>query len=445
METARRGRSWRGSPFDATIPGMNIVSIILAGGQGSRLFPLTKVRSKPAVPVGGRFRLIDIPISNCIHSNVHNIFVLTQFASESLHRHLFTTYRFDSFHRDIITLLSAQQTLENRNWYQGTADAVRQNLNFIKDPKALVLILSGDHLYRMDYGKFADFHAAAGAEISIAVTPVRTEDVPEFGVMKVNRRGRITEFSEKPKDPADIERMRVPEEVFARFDVPTQGRTHLASMGVYLFDQDVLRDLLARTDSKDFGREVIPEAIGERKVFGHFFDGYWEDIGTIHSFFEAHMDLTRPLPKFDFYDEGRPIFTLPRFLPGSKILASDVENAILCEGSIVNRSRVRDAIIGIRSRIGENAVLERAVVMGADYYESREDLARNRERGLPDVGIGRDCEIRNAIVDKNARIGHGVKLVNRNGVMDERADHYCIVDGIIVIPKSAVIPDGTVI
>jgi glucose-1-phosphate adenylyltransferase len=424
---------------------MNVVSIIMAGGQGSRLYPLTKVRSKPAVPVAGRFRLIDIPISNCIHSDVHSIFVLTQFASESLHRHLFTTYRFDSFHRDYITLLSAQQTLENRNWYQGTADAVRQNLNFIKDPDALVLILSGDHLYRMDYRRFADFHVAAGAEISIAVTPVRTEDVPEFGVMKVNQRGRITEFSEKPKDPADIERMRVPEEVFGRFDVPAHGRTHLASMGVYLFNQGVLRDLLAHTDSKDFGKEVIPQAIGERKVFGHFFDGYWEDIGTIRSFFEAHMDLTRPLPKFDFYDEGRPIFTQPRFLPGSKILASDVENAILCEGSIVNRSRVRDAIIGIRSRIGENAVLERAVVMGADYYESREAVARNRERGVPDVGIGRDCEIRNAIVDKNARIGQGVKLVNARGLAAETAENYCIVDGVIVVPKSAVIPDGTVI
>jgi glucose-1-phosphate adenylyltransferase len=263
--------------------------------------------------------------------------------------------------------------------------------------------------------------------------------------MKVNQRGRITEFCEKPKDPANIGRMRIPEEVFARFDVQAQGRTHLASMGVYLFNQEVLRGLLDRTDSQDFGKEVIPQAIGKRKVFGHFFDGYWEDIGTIRSFFEAHMDLTRPLPKFDFYDEERPIFTHPRFLPGSKILASDVENAILCEGSIVNRSRVRDSIVGIRSRIGDNTILERAVVMGADYYESHETIARNRERSVPDVGIGSDCEIRNAIVDKNARIGHGVKLVNRNGATDERADHFCIVDGIIVVPKSAVIPDGTVI
>lgn len=424
---------------------MNVVGVIMAGGQGSRLYPLTKVRSKPAVPVAGRFRLIDISLSNCIHSNVRSIFVLTQFASESLHRHISTTYRFDNFHHDFVTLLSAQQTLDNRNWYQGTADAVRQNLDFIKDAGALVLILSGDHLYRMDYRKFVDFHITSGAEISIGVTPIRAEQAGEFGVMKVNARGRITEFCEKPKDPAAVERMRVDEAVFERFGTPAQGRTHLASMGVYLFSQNVLRELLGHTDSKDFGKEVIPHAIGERKVCGHFFDGYWEDIGTIRSFFEAHMDLTRPLPRFDFYDEERPIFTHPRFLPGSKILAADVQNAILCEGSIVNRSFVRDAIVGIRSRIGENTRLERAVVMGADYYESREELGRNGELGRPDIGIGRDGEIRDAIIDKNARIGHGVRLVNAAGAAAATADNYSIVDGIIVVPKDAVIPDGTVV
>jgi glucose-1-phosphate adenylyltransferase len=423
----------------------NVVGIILAGGQGSRLYPLTKVRSKPAVPVAGRFRLIDVSISNCIHSDVRSIFVLTQFASESLHRHIFTTYRFDTFHRDYITLLSAQQTLENRNWYQGTADAVRQNLSHIEDASALVLILSGDHLYRMDYREFVASHIASGAEISIAVTPVGADQVHEFGVMKVDSRGRIAEFREKPKDPADIDRMRVDESVFSRFGTPARGRTHLASMGVYLFNQAVLRDLLATTDTKDFGKEVIPRAIGERKVFGHAFDGYWEDIGTIATFFEAHMDLTRPLPKFDFYDEERPIFTYPRFLPGSKILGATVENAILCEGSIVNRSTIRDSIVGIRSRIGDGCRIERAVLMGADYYESREDMGQNRERGVPDIGIGRDVEIRNAIIDKNARIGHGAKLVNKDGLAAAAAENYNIVDGIIVVPKDAVIPDGAVI
>jgi glucose-1-phosphate adenylyltransferase len=423
----------------------NVVSVILAGGQGSRLYPLTKVRSKPAVPVAGRFRLIDISISNSIHSDIRSIFVLTQFASESLHRHIFTTYRFDSFHRDYITLLSAQQTLENRNWYQGTADAVRQNLGHLEDASALVLILSGDHLYRMDYRRFVASHVESGAEISIAVTPVGADRAHEFGVMKADGRGRITEFFEKPKAPADVDRMRVDEAVFGRFKTPARGRTHLASMGVYLFNQDVLRDLLAPTDPQDFGREVIPRAIGERKVFAHFFDGYWEDIGTIRSFFEAHMDLTRPLPKFDFYDEGRPIFTFPRFLPGSKILGASVENTILCEGSIVNRSTIRDSIVGIRSRVGESCRIERAVIMGSDFYESREDLARNRERGVPDVGIGNDVEIRDAIVDKNARVGPGARLINRNGTKDEAAENYSIVDGIIVVPKGAVIPAGAVI
>ncbi len=422
----------------------NVVTIILAGGQGSRLYPLTKVRSKPAVPIAGKFRLIDISISNCIHSDFRKIFVLTQFASESLHRHIFTTYRFDNFHQDFITLLSAQQTLENRDWYQGTADAVRQNLGFIKGAGDLVLILSGDHLYRMDYRKFVEAHLASGAEITIAVTPVAAAQAPEFGVMKVDPRGRITEFFEKPRTAADIERMSVPGEVLRRAGIGAD-RTHLASMGVYLFNGPVLRELLSRSDASDFGKEVIPRAIPDRKVYGHFFDGYWEDIGTIPSFFEAHMDLTRPLPKFNFYDEQKPIFTHARFLPGSKILASDVESAILCEGSIVNRSHIRESIIGIRSRIGENCRLERTVVMGADTFESKEGLERNRADGVPDIGIGPESEVRNAIIDKNARIGRGVRLVNRDGVAAAAAESHAIVNGIIVVPKDAVIPDGTVI
>jgi glucose-1-phosphate adenylyltransferase len=422
----------------------DVVTIILAGGQGSRLYPLTKVRSKPAVPIAGKFRLIDISISNCIHSDFRKIFVLTQFASESLHRHIFATYRFDNFHQDFVTLLSAQQTLENRDWYQGTADAVRQNLRFIEAVGDLVLVLSGDHLYRMDYRRFVESHLASGAEITIAVTPVAAARAPEFGVMKVDPRGRITEFSEKPGSEADIDRMRTPDDVL-RGDGVAAGRTHLASMGVYLFNGPALKEILSRTSARDFGKEVIPQAIGDRRVHGHLFDGYWEDIGTIPSFFEAHMDLTRPLPRFNFYDEQKPIFTHARFLPGSKILASDVRNAILCEGSIVDRSTIRESIIGIRSRIGENCRLERTVVMGADWFETREELGRNREAGRPDVGIGPDTEIRNAIIDKNARIGRGVKLVNRDGVAAAAAENHVIVNGIIVVPKGSVIPDGTVI
>ncbi len=422
----------------------NVVTIILAGGQGSRLYPLTKVRSKPAVPIAGKFRLIDISISNCIHSGFRKIFVLTQFASESLHRHIFTTYRFDNFHKDFITVLSAQQTLENRDWYQGTADAVRQNLAFIEDVGDLVLVLSGDHLYRMDYRKFVESHLESGAEITIAVTPVAAAQAPEFGVMKVNQRGRITDFVEKPKGAADIERMRAPEEVLRRAGV-APDRTHLASMGVYLFNWSALRDLLAHTESRDFGKEVIPHAIHDLKVHSHFFAGYWEDIGTIPSFFEAHMDLTRPLPKFNFYDELRPIFTHARFLPGCKILSSEVERAILCEGSIVDRALVRESIVGIRSRIGEDCRIERTVLMGADYFESRDDLDRAREAGLPPIGVGPGTEVRNAIIDKNARIGRGVRIANIDGRAEAAAETHVIVGGIVVVPKGSVIPDGSVI
>jgi glucose-1-phosphate adenylyltransferase len=423
----------------------DVVTLVLAGGQGSRLYPLTKVRSKPAVPIAGRFRLIDISLSNCIHSGFRKIFILTQFASESLHRHIFLTYRFDAFSKDFVTILSAQQTLENRTWYQGTADAVRQNLNFIEDRGDLVLILAGDHLYRMDYQKFVASHLQNKAEISIAVNPIPAESAPEFGVMKVNERGRIIEFKEKPRDPADIARMAAGTDVFARFKTEAAGRTHLASMGVYLFNWDVLKSLLAATTAADFGREVIPRAISAHRVYAHFFDGYWEDIGTIRSFFEAHLDLTRPLPRFNFYDEEKPIFTHARFLPGSKILASDVANSILCEGSVIDRAAIRDSIIGIRSRIGQDSRLERTVIMGADFFESAESIARHRAAGIPAVGIGRSCEIRQAIIDKNARVGDGVRLVNARGLKKEESEAWAIVDGIVVVPKDAVIPDGTVV
>ena len=298
----------------------------------------------------------------------------------------------------------------------------------------------------MDYRKFVESHLRKRAEISISVTPVGADQAPEFGVMRVDRKGRIVDFHEKPGTPEDIERTRVPGGGPGAPRRPAaDGCTHLASMGIYLFDSGVLRDLLASTAYEDFGREVIPFAIRERKVFAHFFDGYWADIGTIRSFFEAHMDLIRPLPRFNFYDEERPIFTHARFLPGSKILSSEVEESILCEGSIVNRSAIRRSIIGIRSRIGENCRIERTVMMGADYFESVEGLKANRAQGIPDIGIGRDSEVRNAIIDKNARIGAGVRLVNARKRTAESSDNHVIVDGILVIPKNAVIPDGTVI
>jgi glucose-1-phosphate adenylyltransferase len=420
----------------------DVVTIILAGGQGSRLYPLTKIRSKPAVPIAGRFRLIDISISNCLHSGLRKIFILTQFSSESLHRHLFLTYRFDEFTKGFLTVLSAQQTLQNRNWYQGTADAVRQNLSFLEDRGDLVLILSGDHLYRMDYSQFIESHLKRRAEISISVSPIAGAEAGEFGVMKLARSGRITSFFEKPKRPDEVEAMRVEPAVLERHGLAASGKTHLASMGVYLFNRRVLKALLARTDVQDFGREVIPRAIRDHKVFGFLFDGYWRDIGTIRSFYEANLDLTEPLPKFNFYDEDKPIFTHARFLPGSKILASEVDHSILCEGSIINRSRISRSIVGIRSRIGDNCRIERTIVMGADYFESSEAIRQNARRGLPDIGIGRDSVVVGAIIDKNARIGDGVKLINAAGLAEEETEDYVIRDGIIVVPKHAVIRPG---
>jgi glucose-1-phosphate adenylyltransferase len=422
----------------------SVVTAILAGGPGKRLYPLTKKRSKPAVPIAGRFRLIDIPISNCVHSGMRKIFILTQFMSESLHTHIFLTYRFDNFSKDFVTILSAQQTLEGPEWYQGTADSIRQNLRFLKDWD-LILILSGDHLYRMDYNKLIDFHLQKKADISISVYPVHYDQAPQFGVMKVNKEGQIVDFCEKPKEPEELDKMKVPEEVFQQFQLDAAGRTHLASMGVYLFNWEVLKELLENTDFEDFGKDVIPFAIKRKKAYGYFFNGYWQDIGTIRSFFEANIALTEPLPKFNFYDEKRPIFSHARFLPGSKIISSEVNNSILCEGSIINHSTINHSIIGIRSRTGENSVIERSIVMGADFFETLEEISQDDKTGIPHIGIGSNCEIREAIIDKNARIGKGVKLINARGISDETSENYVIQDGIIVIPKNTIIPDGTVI
>jgi glucose-1-phosphate adenylyltransferase len=422
-----------------------VVTMILAGGQGSRLYPLTKFRSKPAVPIGGRFRLIDIPISNCIHSGFKRIYVCTQFAAESLHRHIFMTYRFSMFSKDFITILSAQQTLESKDWYQGTADAVRQNLGFLERYGDYVLILSGDHLYRMDYRKFVDFHIENNADISISVIPIKKTVASEFGLMKVDAKGTIRTFTEKPKEESILKDLEVPQKLFVERDIAPEGRTHLASMGIYIFNKDLLFELLEETTYRDFGREVIPFAIKERKVSAYFFDDYWEDIGTISAFFDAHMDLTKVVPKFNFYDEDRPIFTHPRFLPGAKLINAKIDQSLLCEGSIVNPSEIRDSIIGIRSVIGKECLLNQVIMMGADYFETSEEKWDMLDKGLPKVGIGNKCEIRRAIIDKNARIGHNCKLVNERNIDEEEGQNYMIRDGIIIIPKDAVIYDNTVI
>lgn len=423
----------------------NIITLIMAGGQGKRLFPLTQNRSKPAVPFAGKFKLIDIPISNCLNSGLRKIFILTQFSSESLHNHIFLTYRFDSFTKDFITILSASKSLENNDWYQGTADAVRQNLRFLRKDADLVLILSGDHLYRMDFRNFIKFHLEKKADISIAVYPVCYEQAAELGVMKVNNRGRIVSFFEKPKDPADRDRMRVHPQVFKKFNGHSADKTHLASTGIYLFNWKKLKKLLENTTYEDFGKEVIPLAIKKEKVFGYFFDGYWEDIGTIKTFFETQMDLTQTVPRFNFYDESFPILTRPQFLPGAKTSYSEVNNSIICDGSIVDRSKITHSIIGGRSHVGENTVLDRVVMMGANYYEFENKSNGNGNGSVPVVGIGKNCEIRNTIIDKNAHIGDDAKLVNSRGTNNEDEENYAIRDGIIVVKKNAVIPPGTVI
>ncbi len=422
-----------------------VVTMILAGGQGSRLYPLTQQRSKPAVPIAGKFRLIDIPISNCLHSGYSRIYICTQFSAESLHRHIFLTYRFSIFSRDFITILSAQQTVDNRDWYQGTADAVRQNLQFIQDHGDYVLILSGDHLYRMDYSKFVEYHIEKGAEISIGVIPVSEQVASQFGVMKVDEDSKITTFQEKPTKEKELNDLAVPEEAFATHNIEAKGRTHLASMGIYVFNREVLQELLNGTSYSDFGKEVIPFAISNKKVYGYFFDGYWEDIGTIRAFFDAQIDLTKPLPQFNFYDESMPIYTHPRYLPGAKVLHASTENAILGDGSIINPSVIKNSIIGARSSVGTNCHLDHVVMMGADYIETPEERTKNRKIGRPDVGIGDNTTISHAIIDKNARIGKNVTIANERNVDYEEGNGYVIRDGIVVIPKDAIIPDGLVI
>lgn len=425
----------------------SVVTMILAGGQGTRLFPLTKDRSKPAVPIAGKFRLIDIPISNCIHSNYRKIYIITQFAAESLHRHISTTYRFSIFSKDFITILAAQQTMESKEWYQGTADAVRQNLRFIDSYRDddLVLILSGDHLYRMDYSEFVRYHLDNEADISIAVIPISRDRASQFGIMKIKDNCQIETFHEKPKEAHVLDELTVPPEVFRQQNIDPGEKTHLASMGIYVFKKKVLRELLEATNFSDFGKEVIPTSLKKYRVFAFFFDGYWEDIGTIKSFFQAQIELTDIKPRFNFYDEDRPIFSHPRFLPGAKVIDASISKSILCDGSIIDPSVIQDSIIGIRSRVGKGSKLSRVIMMGADYFETEKQLEENKKLGRPNIGIGENCVIEQVIIDKNARIGNNVKIEVKDRPQTASGKDFVIADGIVVIPKGATIPDGSVI
>ena len=424
----------------------NVVAVILGGGAGSRLFPLTRERSKPAVPLGGKYRLIDVPISNCINSSVTQIFVLTQYNSASLNRHISQTYRFSSFSSGFVEILAAEQRKDSPDWFQGTADAVRQILPHLRDWRVkTLLILSGDHLYRMDYRSFLERHYSTNADVTISVIPSRPEDAEGFGLLKTDVDGKITEFREKPKGEA-LQAMRVDTTNFGLTEEESERLPYLASMGIYVFDYAKLIELLnADETAVDFGGELIPAAIDKYNVQAHLFDGYWEDIGTIRAFYEANLDLASPLPKFNFFDTDSPIYTRSRYLPPSKIHDCDIDNSMVSEGCILNGVHARSSIIGLRSRVDGGVRIEDSIVMGSDFYESIEEIKANIERGTPHIGIGTNTIIRRAIIDKNVRIGKNVKLLNNGGVemYDDPRGCFFIREGIIIVPKGAVVADGT--
>jgi glucose-1-phosphate adenylyltransferase len=425
-----------------------VLAVILGGGAGTRLFPLTKERAKPAVPLGGKYRLVDVPISNCINSEITQIFVLTQYNSASLNRHIAQTYRFSNFSTGFVEILAAEQRRDSPHWFQGTADAVRQTLPHIQDWRVKhLLILSGDHLYRMDYRQFLQRHKQTEADLTISVIPCKEQEAEGFGILKTDEEGKIVEFKEKPKGD-ELQAMRVDTTKLGLTPEEAKQKPFLASMGIYIFKYDVLVELLKMNESwVDFGREVIPAAIKIFNVQAYLFKGYWEDIGTIRSFYQANLDLVSPLPKFNFFDTQAPIYTRSRYLPPSKIHNCDLDNSLISEGCILNGVYARNSIIGLRSRVDDGVRLENSILMGADYFESLDDLKLNLEKGIPHIGIGEKTIIRRSIIDKNARIGRNVQLVNYRSVENEDSSDgsYYIRDGIIIIPKNAVIPDGTII
>ncbi len=413
----------------------------MGGGAGTRLFPLTKDRAKPAVPLGGKYRLVDIPISNCINADLRRIFVLTQFNSSSLHRHIQESYRFDQFSPGFVEIMAAQQTPESVAWYQGTADAVRQNLIHLANyPHRLALILSGDQLYRMNFRALIARHVATGAEVTIATLPVRPESARGFGIMQVASDGRIVRFVEKPKDPDLLASLRIEWAALGDTEEPVDPDCLLASMGIYLFERAVLREAL-EGDEADFGKHVIPKLLAQRRVFAYLHQGYWEDIGTIRAFYEANLDLCEPLPKFNFYDATAPVFSHARYLPPTKIIKSRVERSVIADGCIINDALIEHSLIGVRSRIEAGATLRDTLVMGHDFYETPE----RAHQGAPPMGVGPGTVIERTIVDKNARIGAGVRITPDGKPSEVDGRNFYVRDGIVIIPKNAVIPDGTLI
>ena len=412
-----------------------VLSIILGGGQGSRLYPLTESRSKPAVPIAGKYRLVDIPISNCLNSCIMRMYVLTQFNSASLNAHIKNTYQFSMFSEAFVDVLAAEQTRDNSSWFQGTADAVRQNMHhFLKNDFKYALILSGDQLYQMDFQNMLDAHIASEAEISIATLPVVEKEATSFGILKTDSQNIITDFIEKP------EAKLLPDWTSDVSDeMKSQGRNHLASMGIYIFNRDLLIELMNDSSTVDFGKEIIPQNIHDHKVLSYQFEGYWTDIGNIDSFFEANLGLTDDIPKFNLYDGAKRIFTRARILPTTKISGSKLNKAVIADGCLINAKEIERSVIGIRSRIGEGSVIKNTYMMGSDDYQSLDDMTA--ESGVP-MGIGKNCSINNAILDKNCCVGNNVKMHGGPHLEDMENDLYLVRDGIIVVRKGAVIPDG---
>ncbi len=421
----------------------SVLAVILGGGAGTRLFPLTASRSKPAVPIAGKYRLVDIPISNCINSGINRMFVLTQFNSASLNKHIKNTYHFSAFSTGFVDILAAEQTPDNPGWFQGTADAVRQSLRHISNLEYdYILILSGDQLYQMDFSEMLTAHRQNNADISIATIPVDERDAPEFGILKTNEENLITSFIEKPKKEI------LPEWTSdTGSDMQNSGRNYLASMGIYIFNKKILDKLLnlAHPNATDFGKEIIPDSIENYKVSSFQYDGYWTDIGNIYSFYEANLALTQEMPPFNLFDNQKTVYTRARMLPPAKISGTTLEKTIIAEGSIIHASRIEQSVVGIRSRIGLGTTVVTTYIMGNDYYETIDEMEVNLTKGLPKIGIGERCYIKDAIIDKNCRIGNDVRI--NGGKHLANTDHplYTVKDGIVVVKKTAILPDGFVI
>jgi glucose-1-phosphate adenylyltransferase len=422
-----------------------VLCIILGGGQGTRLFPLTKDRSEPAVPLGGKYRLVDIPISNCINSGYNRIFILTQFNSASLHRHISQSYKFDDFTNGFVEILAAEQTIGDTTWYQGTADAVRKNkAHLMAQDFEYVLILSSDQLYRMDFRDILAQHIETESDLTVASIPVGRAGAQGLGIMQIDDDLRIDRFIEKPSDPAILDSLCLPKEWYAKLGVAGEEEYFLASMGIYVFGREMLFKMLDN-DSKDFGKHIIPGVIQSHRVFSYVFQGYWEDIGTIRTFFDANLELTAESPRFDFFAMESAVFTRPQFLPASKINGAEIDHCVISDGCIINHSKVAHSIVGIRSLINRGCHLNRVIMLGSDYFESESGVIDKDTPGIPRIGIGENTRIENAIIDKNARIGSNCVISPVGKPDNVTEDFYFIRDGIVIIPRNGIVPDGTVI